>query len=64
MRKKLVVRSERLRSLTTAERAAIVGGVPTGACQWPDPPPRVIAETGKTCYHCGDPWPPPPPGAA
>ena len=61
MRKKLVVRSERLRSLTTAERAAIVGGVPTGACQWPDPPPRIGTEHTRMCT---DPWTPPPPGAA
>lgn len=49
MRKKLKVRSERLRNLTPAVLAAIIGGVevpPTNAeCEtkrpcWPDPPPR------------------------
>lgn len=50
MRKKLKVSSERIRSLTAAERAAIIGGQDVeeqcsggankGSC-WPDPPTRV-----------------------
>lgn len=59
MRKKLVVRSQRIRSLTFAEQAAVLGGIVTaGTSCAADPPPRIGTEHTRMCT---DPWPPPPP---
>lgn len=46
--KKLKLNRQTIAQLTTGQLTQALGG--------------VIAETGKTCYHCTDPWPPPPPG--